>query len=454
MKLDILTILVLSSGLAACETSVLLYGSGPRPIEPIRLDEEPATAPSPAQRPTYDEVWVSGEVGVPAPTSSSPAAGPRPVPTDGCDDPSYLEADWQTTESGALRLHVLPGSAAEHDLADIAATRQRAYDDIREALAIEAAPVLDLYLSPSRVAAQQLGVGAGLAYPGEDRLEVIYTGSADGYETRHYGHELSHLLAYYIDPARAYHLPLFEEGLAEVLDQSQRDLHRAYAANLVAGVELRSRLAGFDDGDVWGSNYGRAGSLVSFLIDTYGMSTFLELWRAAYLDWEEGCAFHPDYGCVEDAMTLEVMLDGVLTAVTGDGWDVVAQRWSSVVQDALSAPAARLSAADEAEIENLVALMDAAAVTDDPEAYRSVMDGFYCDWLDEAGRQAVAERAVAAYAEVRSEVVAVHPIATVNFTAAVAVVQRRELSGAVGLAVLWLERFPIGWRVTYGPDWN
>src|SRR6185295_17134195 len=126
---------------------------------------------------------------------------------------------------------------------------------------------------------------------------------------------LARALEFHIDTANPKRIPMLSVGLAEVLDQSGRDLHDAYALNLHAAVETRVRVSSLETSDVTGKNVGRAGSLVKFLIDRYGMSTFIAMFKDATVTSAGGCSLKSaTYGCINSAAALTTMLDGVLTA--------------------------------------------------------------------------------------------------------------------------------------------
>jgi hypothetical protein len=54
------------------------------------------------------------------------------------------------------------------------------------------------------------------------------------------------------------------------LDQSGRDLHLAYAYDIVTGSAGGVIPGELSDDDVWGYSYTAAGSLVSFMVQRHG----------------------------------------------------------------------------------------------------------------------------------------------------------------------------------------
>ena len=374
--------------------------------------------------------------------------------TDACDE-AFADADWTVVESGHFVFHTIAGSAAHADLARIAAVREAAYDDIRAALEISEQPQLELYMSPNRVAAKAHGLSTGRAFPAAGRYEVVYTGAPDGYESVRYGHELTHVLAYHLDPGHVIHLGVLSEGLAEYLDQSGRDLHAAYASNLATAVETRTRVTEFEQRDVWGNNYGRAGSLVQFLGERYGMPAVVEMFQRSHLVWMDGCYRNPDAGCVNGPADIAPFLSVVLEAVTGEAWSDVEPVWGEIVHAALMSDRPSLSEADREQIVGLFRHMDSAIATNDAAAYRATMEGFYCDWGGEDIRSEIAARVVNAFDQTESIVVDAQSVGVKNFPAARAIVLRRDRAGNIQTPTFDLEKLPaVGWRITWGPDWN
>jgi hypothetical protein len=378
---------------------------------------------------------------------------PPPLDVDLCDDPTYPGVAWVSATSAHFHIHYLPGTAAERDREAILNRLEKAYTEIRARLGVTATPTISVHLSPNRVAAVAHGRAMGRAWPGEDRYEVLYTGAPDSYEVLRHGHELTHVLEYHLDPARPRRHAFLSEGLAEYLDQSGRDLHDAYALQLIAGAETRVRTTSFDSRDVTGKNYGRAGSLVQLLVERHGMDAFLNVFGSTAVTFTGGCWRHATYGCIATPEALVAMLDGVLAAVTGERWATVAAAWEADVQAALMAAEPSLPDADVAEITALLATMDHAVTTGEPDLYRKTMEGFYCDWGGEAMRTEIAARAVEAFVATRSEPLAILDTGVKNFRTALVVVMRQDERRRKFSYALTVEHVPEGWRVAYGPDW-
>lgn len=383
---------------------------------------------------------------------------------DGCERPTHLAYQLcdappegltlASSARGHFQFHYVTGSAAESNIDHIATVREEAYASIRAALAIAHEPTIEVHLSPTRVIAAALGRRAGMAFPGSDRYEVIYTGDPLSYEGAHYGHELTHVLAYYLEPGGVRSLAILEEGLAEYLDQSERDLHHAYIDKLLAGIEDLEHWDNIEDGDVWGWNYGRAGSLVTYLVEEYGMDSFLDIYRKAKIGWSNGCWRHEPTGCLGGAASVIAAIGWSVEQVTGDTWTDVQHGWSAVVSSYIEQGPTEMSAHDWAEIQRVIQAMDQAVNCDDWAVYRSAVDGFYCDWRSEAGRVTLSERMVDKHDQFESTVLALYPIGTRNYPEAVALVQRTDSTGGTVEIRLRLEKFQEGWRTTWDDGWK
>lgn len=386
-------------------------------------------------------------------SGGSGSAAAIPLVADLCDDPSYADAPWANASSLHVTINFIAGTAADRDRTEILSRLESAYQANRAALGIVATPFFTIYLSPSRTAAIAKGRAFGMSWPGENRAEEIYTGAADSYEVNRFGHELTHLLEYYIDTNAQRRHPFLSEGLAEYLDRSGRDLHQAYAQQLIAGNESRVRVASLEQRDVSAKNYGRAGSFVQFLVARYGMPKFLEMFRTTAVMWSNGCWTHATLGCIGTPEKLVAMIDDMLTRTTGEGWAQIQPEWEAAVQRALTTTDVAVSDSDRSEIAALVAAMDRATATGDAALYRATLDGFYCDASAETVRSAIAARTVDAFRGTTSTIDAIYATGIKNFRTANAVVRRTDARGVAIYATLYLEHTLAGWRVTYGSDW-
>lgn len=397
------------------------------------------------------------EIGLTRACGADCASGLAPLLLDSCDEPTYIDAPWLETTSSHLILRYPAESAPAADIAQIAANRERAYDDIRTTLGVAEQPTITLYLSPNRLAAEAHNLQMGRAFEDERRIEVIYTGAPDGFESVRYGHELSHVLADRLLADGWQGLRILDEGIAEMLDQSRRNRHDSYLrAARAFSPRATADLTAFDAGDVWGNQHERAGSLAQYLVDTFGWSTLVELFEATAVSWDQGCYRHPDVGCVDSPEKIAAVLDAGLRAVAGADWPSVRAGWAEALAEArLNLADSPLTAADRSSVRSLLAHMDHAMAKGDADEYRTTMGGFYCDWGGEAERQRIAARATDSGTPVQSRLLELQDIDMTNFPGAIALVERTDDSGAAQEMMLWLERLPVvGWRITWGPDWQ
>lgn len=385
---------------------------------------------------------------------AEPAPEMLPLVADMCDEPAYGGATWQTTTTGHFALSYLPGTVADAEQDAIARRLEAAYEDIRSALGVTAEPTITVNLSPSRNAAYAHNRGFGRAWPQSNRYDVIYTGAWDSYEKRRYGQLLTYMLDYHLDANNRYRHPLLATGVAELLDQSKRDLHIEYAKNLAAGLESRVRIAEFDSKDVNGRNTGRSGSLVKFLVGRYGMETFMDIYRATAITWNSsyGCNWHNAIGCVSTPEQVTAMLDSVLYATVGEGWADVQPEWALTVETAMEQMPTEMESA-RSEIENVLRVMDHAITTNAAALYRTTIEGFYCDWGGDSVRDEIANRAVTAYGGMRTQLLALYDTGIKNFATAHAFVMRTDDSGVPSFQTIQFEHVEAGWRVSYSPDW-
>ncbi len=297
-------------------------------------------------------------------------------------------------------------------------------------------------------------MGLGRALPGRDRYDVIYTGAPRAFEAVQYGHELTHVLTYYLVPEGAQMLAFLSEGVAEYLDQSGRDYHESYAEQLTAGEETRAHVASFDSYDVRGDNYGRASSFVKAFVEVAGLDALPALIGATAVRRDHGCYLHADYGCIDSPDALEELFAGVIPEVSDSTWEEVQAYWRTTVEDILAYRTVEVEGRDRTEIQWLLRRADQAIEDSDAAAYRATMEGFYCDWAGEDGRVAIAERMVDTLDQADTSVVAVYPTLRSNFPTAKAVVVRSDADGGRSTFAVWLEQFPVGWRITWMEEWR
>jgi hypothetical protein len=382
-------------------------------------------------------------------------AAPPPLPvlaTDLCDEPDFAAAAYVSATRGPLTFSYLPGTLAETELDALSAARADAYDSARTFLGVASTPPLTVVLSPNRLAAKAHGYANGWADPSSDRAEVLYL-PGDAFEHAQYGHELTHLLSAKVD-GQTDHLKFLDEGLSELLDASGRDLHQSYVDDLRAGALLLNAIDGFDDWDVDGWNYGRSGSFVRLLVDTWGKDKFVELWKRSATTWAADGRTTTLGDLAESPAGVEKALDALLTATYGEGLAAVRLRWRAALIPHYALPPTKVADADAKSIADVIAVNDWALTHGDAAAFRSTMEGFYCDRTTDAERMKTANAMVQSRGVVRSRVVSMAPIGRKNYPRVVVFLTRDETRGAVtdsAATSYYLEHFPIGWRITVQP---
>jgi len=428
--------------------------------------EEP---PTPAPISTSGDVVVegtatnsSGELFV-TPVSAAP---PPPIEvalpaladlggltTDFCDDSAFEKATYSSKTYGNLVFRYIDGTAAAVDIDSIASVRLAMQEKISDFLGVTSRAPITITMSPNRIAAAKHGHGAGYADAGSSRIDVLYLAETDSYEQVAPGHELTHVIASRVDGAT--HLPLLDEGLAEYFDGSGRDLHASYVNELRAGSDAAS-VTRFTDWDVWGDHYGRAGSFVTFLVNRFGRAKFVEFWRAGAITYS-GSGYVTKLGDrVVTGADLEKAIDHAASTVYGTRYEAIRLEWESTLAKVMAGATPALSASDRAEIDDLIAHVDDAIARRDPVRFRSTMDGFYCDRKDDAFRAGIARAAVEARGTMRTTVLSAVPTGTNNYPSAIVHAVRRETRGtevSVNAVRYWVERFPVGWRITSATSW-
>ncbi|HVH43562.1 MAG TPA: hypothetical protein VM925_14505, partial [Labilithrix sp.] len=210
---------------------------------------------------------LSGGASACAARFAAPATPPDPsrtmgVVTDVCDEDPMEHVDFAVREIAPFRIRYLPGTAAERDLVGIAETRRKALQNITRALHVDEPRTLELSFAPNPLAAMAHKIKGGGASPWGGRVMALYLEHPNTYERQRFGHELTHVVGFHLDPDHREHLPIVVEGLAELLDQSGREPHRTFADVLRArGIAPRDAVM-LGDRDVEDVDYPKAHSFV------------------------------------------------------------------------------------------------------------------------------------------------------------------------------------------------
>lgn len=372
----------------------------------------------------------------------------KKLATDWCDEAFFNDVAWLEKTEGNLTFRYAPGSAAETDLAEIASTRREMYAQIAQFLRVEEPGPVKIVLSPSRVAATKNGHGLGWSVLSKSTAEVVYTGAPGSFEKRSPGHELAHIIAAKTDGA-LYHLPFLDEGLAELLDGSGRDLHAAYISEIRASYSSTS-VTRLTSDDLNGRSYGRAGSFVKFLVDRYGVDKFLALWKASSVSWS-GSTFTTKLGVkVKTAADLEAAMSQALLSTHGVSFESARREWEKTLAPYFVTPA-EVDGDDASDIKDVLHHADNAINNKDRWALRATMEGFYCDWYSDQSKLDMATAAVEQRGTVKTDIVSILPNNTRNFPEVVVHAIRTEVRDGVETKTaeqIWMEKFPLGWRVT------
>ena len=193
-------------------------------------------------------------------------------------------SNWYSCESEHFVYKYFAGSEAEKDIDLIIKNKESAYENISKFLDVKVNQKINFYFVPDIKTANELKMMVDAAVPHLNFASLIYNEHPLCREKVSFGHEVSHLLAYYWDK-QIYHLEILEEGLAVYLDQSGSNKHLDFLnvinyclgkvpVDLTFDVEQKSKSV----------NYARAGSIVKFLIEAYGIKKFKQLYRASLID--------------------------------------------------------------------------------------------------------------------------------------------------------------------------
>ncbi|MDH5674865.1 MAG: hypothetical protein OEZ06_22235 [Myxococcales bacterium] len=449
----------------------------PAPPATIGAGGEASAAPTTAtgEPAELSVVHVGSEVPADAPNvstqdavSESPAVEEGPVVTpppsgmelDACDDPTHVNTGLKVYPSRHFRFHYLPTSAAAQDMATLVAARESAYAVIHSALGLEAEPSIDVFLLPSRAAAEARGMEAGGLDLTQRRYYTVYDGHQRSAESYRFGRYIAEILA---DAAAAEGhggegraLPLLRVGLGEYFDQSLRDLHRAYAERLVLGAEGEPSMETLSDSDVAAEDRARAGSLMQELVEAIGLPGVAAMLGATAVHDLIGddCLQHDSLGCVGDARELRKLLDYGLVSASTERWVQIERDWQGAVEPLLEDSVDEVDLSDWIAIARVIEASTEAINLGDTLAYRQTMDGYYCDLQDEDARMVTAGRAVDTAEVMETEVHSILSTGVVSYPAARASTERVLADGSVEQVVYELEHFPVGWRITWASDWR
>ncbi len=184
-------------------------------------------------------------------------------------------SDWKRSESDHFIFNYPPGGYVENNLSDIISRYEKAYKNISEFLQTEMPGKIVYYCFPSRESGMDvIGYELGFCHPANKQVYAIMGQS----EQQTTGHEMTHVISFYIASTINSDV-LIHEGLAESLNQNGEDFHGQAAYLMKEGTfvslkELRKDFRSYDTQ----LSYNEAASFVLFLIETYGIEKFKQVW--------------------------------------------------------------------------------------------------------------------------------------------------------------------------------
>ena len=217
-----------------------------------------------------------------------------------------------------VTVHAVPGSHAAREIATIAADHETVYRAIVTELSVATGEShfrgpINVYLDPSGEALHSATArNHGFAIAEADEVHALWI-SADNYPSL--GHEMTHVIAHH----------MLGEGLAVCYDRAAPPPHTRARALLEAGELLPpSEILG----DAWFEAdpnlvYPASGSFVCWLIETYGVERFGELYVRGDLAEATAALYAADLGELQRAW--RAMLAGLWTC--DGGWSGGASAW-------------------------------------------------------------------------------------------------------------------------------
>jgi hypothetical protein len=375
-----------------------------------------------------------------------------PLTTDWCNDDTKANVDFLSYSSGSFNLHYLPGTAAERDREEILDKRNSALVNILETLQVQEDRIIDIYMVPNRRCAMAHNIRTGAAFPWKADIHVLYLDQPQTYERIHYGHEVTHIAAFHIDPDHLYHFRILEEGLAEFLDRSGRNYHQSFVQECFAyKLDLQTAVQ-LNEDDVLCRSYAKAASFIQNLFDiSPDAEQFKAFYKGCYMfySWDE-TPLGPDNQNL-NVQKLIQLIESQLIEHYGITLNQFNNQWLTKLTPLAANGPIYLPADDIYEIQQLFTIRDQAISEGSPELYRSTMEGFYCDVLTDSERMLIAEHATYQLPPVKSNLIEVFDLGIRNFPFALAYFEK-NINGNIETFKAYLERYAVGWRFFYVED--
>jgi hypothetical protein len=375
-----------------------------------------------------------------------------PLATDWCNDDLMSSDDFLSYSAGSFILFYLPNTGAERDREEILEKRNSALIHILETLEIQEDRIIKIFMVPNRLCGLAHGIDTGIAYPWRAEIHVLYLDQPQTYEQIHYGHEVTHIAAYYLDIDHLYHFRILEEGLAEFFDASGRDYHQVFVQECFAyNLDLESAIQ-LNEDDVLCRSYAKAGSFLQHLFEMDpDIDKFKAFYKACYMSysWDE-TPLDPDDHYL-NAPRLILFIDRGLREHYGITLEQFNELWIRKLTPLAQNGPVYLPADDINEIQQLFAIRDQAISEGSSELYRSTMEGFYCDILSDNERMYIAMYTISGLPPVQSNLIDVFDMGIRNFPYAIALFEK-NVNGNIETYRAYLEHYPLGWRFTYVED--
>ena len=186
--------------------------------------------------------------------------------------------------------HFLPGSAAERDIATIAKNQEACFSEICATLQVEYPGTIHYYFTNSpleigRVFWEEGTPCNGVALCGRGKIYAVYTDTVQCIGS----HEDAHLISFLINYPES---DFWVEGLAMSFDGLwwgvPNEVWAAYYREKHSSLSVKELLDN-DSFAKWGCvvAYPIAGAFTKYLIQTYGVDRYLELYRHKGWEYEE-----------------------------------------------------------------------------------------------------------------------------------------------------------------------
>ena len=176
--------------------------------------------------------------------------------------------------------YYLADSDCAKDIESVAAKREKAWNFICDFFYINPPDKHIFYVFQNDKQAYCSSWGktfASRALPEEHMAGILYLKEPDSYENINYGHELTHLLEFYLLPNITRFPPYFREGMADLLSQSNVNQHIRYINFIKSGLVENSFL--MTDDKINKPEYMESASFLQYLIEISDRARMLDFYK-------------------------------------------------------------------------------------------------------------------------------------------------------------------------------